>query len=93
MAAIVSPPEASALDAGSAHTPSASEADPGESLSDLAGSAAHGAPAASSGSSGVAVPGLPIAVLLAMLLHWSTVVLPTVRWRPTVFLALPERPG
>jgi hypothetical protein len=93
MAGTMPPRQASALDAGSAHTVSASRADPGEALPGLGGSETGTAPAASSGSGGVAVPGLPIAVLLAMLLHWSTVVLPTVRWRPTVFLALPERPG
>lgn len=61
-------------------------ATPGRSL-------AGGASRTSSGSGGGAAPGLVLAVLLTVLVHWSTVVLLRVRWRPTVFLALPERPG
>jgi hypothetical protein len=53
----------------------------------------HRPSTASSGSGGAALLGLVSALLFTVLLHWSRVRLPRVRWRATVFLALPERPG
>jgi hypothetical protein len=47
----------------------------------------------SSSSSGGVPLGLISALLMVFLLHWSAVSQVPERWRPSVFLALPERPG
>jgi hypothetical protein len=52
-----------------------------------------GASAGSASSSGVGPHGLVSALLLVVLMHWSALLVVKVRWRPTVFLAVDERPG
>jgi hypothetical protein len=52
-----------------------------------------GLAAGSSSSSGGVPLGLISALILILLLHWFTLSLVRERWRATVFLALPERPG
>jgi hypothetical protein len=57
-------------------------------------SASGGGTSAGSSSSSGGVPlGLISALLMVFLLHWSAVSQVPERWRPSVFLALPERPG
>jgi hypothetical protein len=59
----------------------------------VVGGTAVGPSAGSSSSVSVGPLVLTWVLLLVVVLHWSGVLLARERWRGTVFLALPERPG
>jgi hypothetical protein len=59
----------------------------------VVGGTAVGPSAGSSSSASVGPLVLTGVLLIVLVLHWSGVLLARERWRRTVFLALPERPG